>query len=548
MDRLSQEERLVIRSAAVIGKVFWWGAVAELTPESLRPGVGGALQTLVRKDLIHPEASTFAGEDAFRFHHILIQEAAYRGTPKEARAELHEAFAKWLERVASDGVAELDEVIGFHLEQAHRYRSELAPHTAGDGDLATRAGLRLASAGIQASERRDVPAAADLLGRATTLLPAEHPERRAALLALGEVLGEAGDFGPAEAALEEAGSLASAAGDQVTEANAAILRLFLLEHTDPKHPTVDVLAEAERLIATLDALGDDLGLARAWRLVGDLHWNHAHYGAAGDALERVIEHARRAGATREEADALGRYAGAGTYGPAPAEEIERRCDELLARTTGSGHEAPAFRALAWVRAMQGRFDEARELARRARAIFEDLGLRMRATFVAETAGAIEMLARDADAAEREWRAGLDAADEMGELGFQSTIAAMLAHALLEQGRLDEAEEMVSLSDRTGAEDDVSTQVLGRSARARVLAARGRTEEAEPVAREAVELSEATDDLNMRGDTLVDLGEVLAAAGDREGAKAAFASALDLYEQKGNAAAVEVTRRRRAALE
>jgi tetratricopeptide (TPR) repeat protein len=95
---------------------------------------------------------------------------------------------------------------------------------------------------------------------------------------------------------------------------------------------------------------------------------------------------------------------------------------------------------------------------------------------------------------------------------------------------------------------VSTQVLGRSARARVLAARGSFDEAQRLARDAVERSEATDDLNMRGDTLVDLGEVLDAAGDREGAVAALDSALRLYEEKRNAAAVEVTRRRRSALE
>jgi len=546
LDRLTQEERLVIRSASVVGKVFWWGAVQELAPESIRAHVGSALQTLVRKDLIRPEHSTFAGEDAFRFHHILIQEAAYRGTPKEVRADLHEAFAIWAEGVAGDRSTELEEVIGYHLEQAHRYRTELAPAGEREWALAVRAGLRLSAAGTRAFERRDVPAACDLLGRAAALLPPEHPERPRLLLALGEVLAEGGDLGPAEAALDEAEALAEAADDPAVAANAGILRLFLLESTDPQRLSDGSVSQAERLIATLDSLGDDLGLARAWRLMGDLYWNHARYGAADDALARAIEHARRAGAVREEADALGRYAGSGTYGPAPVEEVERRCDELMASTTGSGYEAPALRALAWVRAMQGRFEEARDLVRRVRAIFDDLGLRLRSTFVSETAGAIEMLAGDAAAAEREWRSGFDAAVEMGEQGFQSTVAALLAHALVEQGRLEEAEEMVSLSERAGAEDDVSTQVLGRSARARILAARGSAEEAESLARDAVERSEATDDLNMRADTLVDLGEVLRTAGDRAGAEAALASALELYETKGNASAAEAARRRLAA--
>src|SRR6266545_4186115 len=118
LDRLSEKERLVIRSAAVAGKVFWWGAIEELVAEPVRAHVGSALQTLVRKDLIRPEPSTLAGEDAFRFHHTLIQEAAYRGTPKEVRAEVHEAFAVWLEGMAGDRFVELEEVIGHHYEQA----------------------------------------------------------------------------------------------------------------------------------------------------------------------------------------------------------------------------------------------------------------------------------------------------------------------------------------------------------------------------------------------------------------------------------------------
>ena len=543
LDRLSEEERLVIRSAAVAGKVFWWGAVEELVPEPVRAHVGSALQTLVRKDLIRPEPSTLAGEDAFRFHHILIQEAAYRGTPKEARAEVHEAFAVWLEGMAGDRFVELEEVIGHHYEQAFRYRSELAPVAERERALATRAGLRLAPAGIRAFERRDIPAAADLLGRATQLLPSEHPERRPALLALGEVLAEAGDLGAAQAVLEEAELVATEADDAATAANAAILRLFLLEMTDPKRQTVDVVAEAERLIATLDSLGNDLGLARAWRLMGILHWNHARYAAADDALAHAIEHARRAGAEREEADALGRYTGSGVYGPAPVQEIERRCDELLKMRVGTGYEAPALMALAWCRAMQGRFGEARDLVRRSRAIYEDLGLRLRSTIVAETAGGIEMLAGDALAAEQELRPSLVALAEMGEQGIQSTVAAALAHALIEQGRLGEAEEMVSASELAGAEDDMSTYVLGQSARARILAAQGRHEEAERVARDAVGRAEETDDLNMRADAVLDLGRVLSEAGDRDGAVFAVEQALSLYEAKGNSAAVAAAHRR-----
>jgi tetratricopeptide (TPR) repeat protein len=154
-----------------------------------------------------------------------------------------------------------------------------------------------------------------------------------------------------------------------------------------------------------------------------------------------------------------------------------------------------------------------------------------------------MLAGDAAAAERELRASLVALAEMGEQGGQSTVAAALAHALIEQGRIDEADAMVSASELAGAEDDMSTYVLGQSARARILAAQGRHEEAERVARDAVGRAEETDDLNMRADALLDLGRVLSEAGDRDGAVIVVQQALSLYEAKGNSAAVAAALRR-----
>jgi class 3 adenylate cyclase/tetratricopeptide (TPR) repeat protein len=548
LDRLSTQERSVIRSAAVIGKVFWWGAVAELVPSDVRSQVGGHLQTLVRKDLIRPDRSTFAGEDAFRFHHILVQEAAYRGIPKEVRADLHERFAEWVRGAAGDRAVELEEVVGYHLEQAFTLRSELG--TAGEQvrSLGLRAAHPLAAAGQRALDRRDIVAAADLLDRATRLLPPEAPERRSVLLALGEALVETGDFARAEAALDEAERLAEAANDRAMVANAAILRLFLLQSTDPRRLTEDAQVSAERLIATLEDLGDDAGVARAWRLVGDLHWARSHYAAADEALARAIRHARQAGDLREEADCLGRYVGSGAYGPAHVREVERRCQELLSSPGGvGGREAPALRALATVRAMEGRFDDARDLAERARRILEEFGFRLRASWVSETSGAIEMLAGDPAAAERALRAGFDAAVDFGEQGFQVTVAALLAHALIDQGRIEEAERFTTLSRDAAAEDDVASQVLWRSARARILVATGGLDEAEAVARQALALVERTDDVNMHADTLAVLADVLIAQGRPEEATAALDRAVELYAAKGNTAAADASRRRRQGI-
>jgi class 3 adenylate cyclase/tetratricopeptide (TPR) repeat protein len=546
LDRLSDEERAVIRSASAVGKVFWWGAVAELAPEAIRPNVGSHLQTLVRKELIRPDRSTFAGEDAFRFHHILVQEAAYRGIPKQVRAELHERFASWVHRVAGERSVEYEEVVGYHLEQAFRYRTELGGRSEDLRALGLRAARPLATAGHRALLRRDNSAAADLLRRAADLAPPDAHERRSVLLELSEALLETGDLVRSEASLDEAERLAEEAGDESMVANIGIRRLYLLQSTDPKRLAESAQLEAERLIATLEKQDDDVGLARAWRLVGDLHWARSRYASADDALARAISHARRAGDAREEAECLGRYAGSGAYGPAHVREVERRCQELLSGGIPGGEPA-ALRALAVVRAMEGRFDEARKLAEQAKAILEEFGFRLRASWVSETSGAIEMLAGDPVAAERALRAGFDAAVEVGEQGFQATVAALLAHALVEQGRLAEAEEYTTLSEASAAEDDLASQVLWRSARARVRAASGAAPEGAALVREAVALVEQTDDVNMHADTLVDLAGVLVAGRRQDEAADVLDRAIGLYVGKGNVVAAEAARRRRREL-
>jgi class 3 adenylate cyclase/tetratricopeptide (TPR) repeat protein len=123
LDRLGGDERTVIERGAVEGKVFHRGAVLELAPEPVRPAVGTHLLGLVRKELIRPEQPTLPGDDAFRFRHLLIRDAAYESVPKEMRAKLHEQFAIWLDAHAD--LIEQDEIVGYHLEQAARYSEEI---------------------------------------------------------------------------------------------------------------------------------------------------------------------------------------------------------------------------------------------------------------------------------------------------------------------------------------------------------------------------------------------------------------------------------------
>jgi tetratricopeptide (TPR) repeat protein len=129
----------------------------------------------------------------------------------------------------------------------------------------------------------------------------------------------------------------------------------------------------------------------------------------------------------------------------------------------------------------------------------------------------------------------------------STTAALLAQALLAQGRDEEAERFAELSEELAAPDDLITQVLWRGVRARALAGRGHTGEAWRLARQAVALSEKSDFVNDRGDALVDLAIVHRHAGNVEHARTALAEGLRLYEEKGNSVAAGRARAELAAL-
>ena len=104
------------------------------------------LAALTRKELIRPDRAQVPGDDGFRFRHLSIRDAADEAPPESARAGLHERFADWLKEHEPD-LVELDEIVGYHLEQAAAYRAELGQL---NERLALRASARLATAGRRA--------------------------------------------------------------------------------------------------------------------------------------------------------------------------------------------------------------------------------------------------------------------------------------------------------------------------------------------------------------------------------------------------------------
>ncbi len=546
LDRLEAEERHVIERAAVEGKTFHQGSVRALAEGVARERVGSCLQSLVRKELIRHHTASFAGEDAFRFRHVLIREAAYDSIPKQLRAQLHDRFAAWLEEVAGGRVVEYEELLGYHLEQAFRYRVELSRVDEWAQAVAFRGGLRLAAAGRRALARSDAPTAVNLLRRAASLVEEGNVPMNDVVVDLGTALRERGDLLEADGVLTGAIEAAERAGDRVLAERARIERTELRLNIDPEFDLDEALTLAYQAVGIFEQAGDDLGLAKAWWLVAGVAWARLQLAEMEEVLGRALVYAERAQAQREVSDILSGLCRAALLGPTPVDEGIRRCRETLERREDLRLQAEVQEVLSVLLAARGQFEEARGLMERARGTIEELGLgvmrggSMYGAFV-------ELLAGDPTAAERELRGGYEELERIGERSFLSTTAALLARALCEQGRLDEADRYAAISAEAALRDDVASQVIWRGARARVLATRGEAKEAEELAREAVELAGKTDWLELHADALVDLGRVLEALGRSGEAEEGVRQAISLYEQKGNVVAAERTRSELARL-
>jgi tetratricopeptide (TPR) repeat protein len=529
---LAAPERATLAVAAVVGRFFSADAVVALMGSSAR----ASLSLLEQKDLIRSQRVTFTTGDAYRFRHILIRDAAYGALPKQVRAELHERFAGWVESVAGERLAELEDIVGYHLEQAFRYREALGTIDAAARELATRGAGVLASAGYRAFTRGDVSAASGLLGRAAALLPADAPARLELLPDLGLALMETGELARAEAVLIDAMETAVAEGNVRIELNALIERAALRLLSDPESDIDELLQAVEDCIPVLEELGDDRGQGRAWLLVGLVRgiWSGRHR-VGETALARALTHVRRTGDTRQEAEILNRLAFSTFSGPTPVAEAVARCEAILAGADGDPTlEAGVFRWLAALEARRFHFTLARDLVARATERYEELGMTlMTVTVRAFGRGDIELLAGDHAAAERELRRGYEELGGMGEQRYRSSVAAYLAKPLYAQGRYDEAETFTYRSEQAAAEDDPWSQVLFRTTRAKVFARRGAHADADALSGDALAIVEATDLLDVQGDTLIDRAEVLSLAGREVEASACVERGLACYEAKGN---------------
>jgi class 3 adenylate cyclase len=529
LDQLEPLERSLLERGAVEGEVFHRGAVRALAPDE--PDVTPRLAALVRKQLIWPDNSLFAADDAFRFRHVLIRDAAYDGLSKARRAKLHNELADWLED-RGRGLIELDEVLGFHLEEATRYKQELGEP---DPALAERGGDRLAVAGRRALSRGDDRAAVSLLERALELI---RPSRFDVHLEvdLADVLGRTEPQKAvvvADTAADRARELGLATDESLARVVAANARVW----SDPGASLDELEGLARAALPLLEGAEDHAGLAHVWYALGfSVANSRCRLEEHVYASEQAMHHAELAGQPRHH---LFHLDGALAFGPRPADEALESLDAAM----GDSRYPHALLARAYLLAQLGRFDEAREVAHEQAERLRELTGEGHEAWL----GWIARFEGDDEGAVHQFRVYCDALREHGQVAALSTFGPELARSLCALGRHHEAERWAQLGRELGNEQDLFTQALWRQAQALVDSYRGDNDQAERLAREAVAILEPTDVLNEQAEAFRDLAEVLGAAGQTNEAAAALEQALDRYERKRNLVMAERVRERLAEL-
>jgi len=544
LDQLDPAERRVLERGAVEGEIFHRGAVQALGSD--QAPVTPKLAALVRQELVRPDKAQIVGDDGFRFRHLLIRDAAYDGLPKSVRAQLHERFAGWLE-ARGEELVELNEILGYHLEQAWRYRQELGQ--AADAQLATAARERLTAAERRAIGRQDFPAALKFAERALALVPSGEVDAALEVDRLdASVL--SGNAESGLAAVSAAVDRAAAGGDRTGELTIRGVQL-IWEAQLGTAPDSDGRIDSfvQEALRELELARADLGLHHVSWLAGYAALNRGHAEAAFAAIEKSGVYARR----------LARhYAGwvtrqlitARALGPTPVHELLAWLEEQKAEGRRLGLrrvEALATLGRAEALAMLTRFDEAQKLIAEVHYEWRERGSLMDLAQSADLAARVELLAENPTKADLYLAEACVFVEARGLRGVLAGLAAQRALTLCELDRLEDANEWVGRVPALAA-PSMSTQISWLRAKAKILARQGRQEAAIECARQAVELAEGTDFLTAQADANRDLAEALERAARMDDAVGSLRRALVLYERKGNQTMAERTHFRLTHLE
>ncbi len=532
LERLTSEEREILERGAIEGEVFHCRPVRGLAGERLAAKLDSLLSGLVRRELIRSHPATLQNDVAYRFHHVLIRDAAYDALPKRTRADLHEQFAGWLEGNARQ-IAELDEIAGWHLEQSVRYRRDLGRDV--DPALTRRAAGHLHAAARRASERSDAAAARKLFERAFELVPTGEPLRVRIGADLAEQLIEAGELARADellSAAERNPDIAVLAG---------LTRFEWLIRVRAHEATETIDSKLPAILDQLAATGDERGVAKAHIAAFWVHRLASRWRPAGEQARLAADHARKAGDNGLLAQALSGYARSILRGPRHARAIATELDRIAREEHGPYLAASLDASRGELAGLQGDFTEARRLMRRAIEGFQALGMPEAVAEYRQSLGMTELAAGDTAAALESLLRSDAILAELDERSLRSTTVALLARTYELLGKHDDALVAIKHSEELGVPEDVLNYAITHRVRARLALAHHDHDAAERWARSAVQHALLTDNIVLQADTKLQLAHVLSAIGRLEEATAEAHAVLRLCQAKGDVADADQTR-------
>jgi predicted ATPase/DNA-binding SARP family transcriptional activator/class 3 adenylate cyclase len=522
---LCDEEQQTLRRLSVFAGGFTLGPCAQVCSAGDESKTLDLLAQLVERSLVVAEPA--GGHTRYRLLETVRQYSADRleaaGETDEALREHASAFVNLAEQALSPGQ---DGLSLLAPEQAN-LRAALEWSFSSEPELA----LRLTRAlGHFWHARWHLAEGRRWLERALALHLTEDRPRAELLGALGVILHDVGDLTGAERTLADGLRIGVAAGDPIT---AATMRV---RHTDVRAALgavgeCDVLADLEAAVATLEAADDQFGLADALAVLGRFQFWMANP-ACKETLERAAAIARDSGNRPAELVALQWLAISIYRTPGMTTDVAIEGQErLLAAVAGEPRaEAGILAPLALSYGLAGRFPEARDALARSGVVYTaDYGFTLEWAGCAMNAGAVELMAGDAAAAERALRPAYDALRAMGEANYLVQIAYYLVTSLCEQGRDDEARELVEETRSVLAPGDEDQKAIWSLAAAKASARRGEFATAEHLAHSGRTHWRISRVSRFFGEALLTQAEVFELAGKLEQAAAAYGEALAIYE-------------------
>jgi predicted ATPase/DNA-binding SARP family transcriptional activator len=522
---LSEAEREVIRRLSVFAGGFTLGAAAEVCVGADEATPLDLVGRLVERSLVVGDPRE--GETRYRLLETVRQYAAERLAEAGEVDETRRAHAVTFLQVAIEGsLGGEDGLSRLAVEHDNVLAALEWSLSAGD-----QSGPELACAyGRFWLSRGQLQEARPWLKRALSA-HRQHDELRAELLGLfGAVLHENGDIARADEALSEGLQLARACANRALEARLLIRQAAVRVALDVIGFR-QALGICEKAVTVLESASDFAALADAWVEIGTYHFWLGQTSSEQAALERGAAYARRSGNRAAELLAQESLARSFAYLTVPTDLAIERQEQLLEAVKGEPRsEAHVLHHLASMYGFAGRFIEARWAISRCRAICAESGAMLDWASSAITAGAIELMAGDPLAAERELREGYETLLAMQHIGYRSTMALLLAESLYAQGRYEEAERLVEEAAATAIEDDLIDQVSLRIVGAKLHARRREFDAAERLSQEVKEIVPSWDDRQL-GEVLVGRAEVLILAGKPDDAAEALGEAIRLYEER-----------------